>query len=74
MERINRFIQAIAHPTSSSKSQDHTQFVPASHGASLQEHNPPSSGLRRIVSIETTKQIASQGNLGRLFLFFLILS
>lgn len=61
MERINRFMAFISNPN---KKHDHHESVLASHGASLQDHNPPETMLRRLVSIETTKQIASQGNLG----------
>lgn len=37
---------------------------PAHHGASLEEHEPPSTMLGRVFSNETTKQIKSQGNNG----------
>ena len=42
---------------------NHTFANPASHGASLEEHNPPTSTLRRVLSNETTNQISS-GNIG----------
>lgn len=36
----------------------------ASHGASLEQHDPPDTTLKRLISNETTRQIRSQGNLG----------
>jgi len=56
---LSKVYNAVAHPVEKEPIEHN-----ASHGASLQEHDPPAGFFNRMTSDETTKQIKSQGNNG----------
>lgn len=56
---VTKVFQAIANPN-----EKPSNALPADHGPSLEDHDPPEGLLDRLTSHETTRLIKSQGNQG----------